>query len=385
MGQIDDSALREVVLDRIKTSGKITFANFMAACLYEPGLGYYTSPGRKVGAEGDFYTSSNVHLVFGRLICRELRRMWENLGKPDRFEAVEVGAGNGRLARDILDAAAALDESFYGSLTYRLVEAEPSLAAAQREMLGEHAAKAVWSSSEEFTRGELSITGCILSNELIDSFPVHVVTMTREGLREIYVTAVNGDFMEIIDVPSTPRIEEYLKNEGIMLFEGQRAEVNLAAIGWIEAAASSLDRGFILTIDYGFVADELYAPSRRNGTLLCYHRHTTEENPYIRLGMQDITSHVDFTGLSLHGDQAGLRTIWFGEQYRFLMGAGMMEEIMALEEAAETEEQKIKNRISLKKLILPDGGMGDTFKVLIQSKNIDDPQLLCMRDWSKAF
>lgn len=385
MEQIDDSALRQVILERITTRGKISFAEFMAACLYEPGLGYYTSPGRKVGAEGDFYTSSNVHRVFGRLVCRELCRMWENLGKPDRFEAVEIGAANGRLARDILDAAAELDPSFYGALTYRLIEAEPSLETAQRAMLGDHVSKAVWSSSEQFSRGELSVTGCILSNELINSFPVNVVVMTPDGLREIYVTAVNGDFMEIMDVPSTPQLEEYLKNEEILLHEGQRAEVNLAAVRWINAAASVLERGFILTIDYGFVADELYASARRNGTLLCYHRHTTEENPYIRLGRQDMTSHVDFTGLSLHGEKVGLRTIWFGEQYRFLMGAGMMEEILALEETAETEEQKIKNRISLKKLILPDGGMGDTFKVLIQSKNVDEPQLLCMRDWSKSL
>ena len=383
MEQIDDSALREVILERIRTRGKIPFSEFMAACLYEPGLGYYTSAGRKVGAEGDFYTSSNVHRVFGRLICRELRRMWENLGKPEKFEAVEIGAANGRLARDILDAAAELDPSFYGALNYRLIEAEPSLETAQREMLGEHGPKGIWTSSEQFSRGELSITGCILSNELVDSFPVHVVIMTPDGLREIYVTAVNGEFMEIMDIPSTPRLEEYLRNEEILLHEGQRAEVNLAAIGWINTAAKVLERGFILTIDYGFVADELYASARRNGTLLCYYRHTMEENPYIRLGRQDMTSHVDFTGLSLHGEKAGLRTIWYGEQYRFLMGAGMMEEILALEESARSEEEKIKNRISLKKLILPDGGMGDTFKVLVQSKNVDDPQLLCMRDWSK--
>lgn len=385
MEQIDDSALREVLLERIRTHGKITFADFMAACLYEPGLGYYTSAGRKVGAEGDFYTSSNVHRVFGRLICRELRRMWENLGSPASFEAVEVGAGNGRLARDIMDAAADLSSSFYAALTYRLVEAEPSLELAQREMLGEHAPKAVWSSSDQFSRAEFSVTGCILSNELIDSFPVHLVEMTRDGLREIYVSAVNGDFMEISDTPSDPRLEQYLKSDGVVLHEGQRAEVNLAAAGWLAAAAKVLERGFILTIDYGFVADELYAPSRRNGTLLCYYRHTIEENPYIRLGRQDMTSHVDFTGLSLAGEKLGLHTVWFGEQYRFLMGTGMMEEIMALEEAAGSEEEKIKNRLSLKKLILPDGGMGDTFKVLVQSKGVDEPSLLCMRDWGKNF
>ncbi|SNB46851.1 SAM-dependent methyltransferase, MidA family [Geobacter sp. DSM 9736] len=385
MEQKGKSRLHEVLVDRIGTRGKITFAEFMAACLYEPGLGYYTSPGRKVGAEGDFYTSSNVHAVFGRLISRELCRMWENLGEPSGFSVVEVGAGGGRLARDILDAIRELNPRCYDALTYRLIEKEPSLRSAQQEILAAHPDKPAWSTPEELSAGSLRITGCILSNELIDSFPTHVVEMTRAGLQEVYVTAVNGDLMEIADAPSTPEIEQYLQEDGVVLHEGQRAEVNLAALRWIEAAAAALERGFVLTIDYGYLADELYAPARKNGTLLCYYRHTTEEDPYARLGEQDITTHVDFTALSRGGERAGLRTVWYGEQYRFLMGAGMMEEIMALEERAGSEEERLKNRLALKKLILPDGGMGDTFKVLVQAKGVAEPRLLCMRDWGSGF
>src|SRR5512142_152362 len=141
----------------------------MRACLYEPGLGYYTSPGRKVGAGGDFYTSSNVHEVFGRLIARELCRMWECMGEPPTWSIVEVGAAGGRLARDVLDAVARFSPALYDRLTYRLIEAEPSLVEVQRQMLAGHEAHLAWSTPEELAAGAVSFTGCLLSNELIDA------------------------------------------------------------------------------------------------------------------------------------------------------------------------------------------------------------------------
>jgi SAM-dependent MidA family methyltransferase len=381
--QGDDRELRAKILARIIERGRITFAEYMRACLYEPGLGYYTSAGRKVGAEGDFYTSSNVHQVFGRLIAREICRMWEVLGAPERFEVVEVGAGNGRLARDILDAISEFDPPLYDRLTYRLIEAEPSLRESQRAMLEARAEKAAWSDPADLVAGNLAITGCFLSNELIDSFPVHLVEMTPSGLREVYVTARDGEFAETLDVPSNPELEEYLGRLGIGLLTGQRAEINLEAPRWLALVAGALERGFVMTIDYGYQAEELYAPQRKNGTLLCYYRHTVEEDPYVRAGNQDMTSHVDFTTLIRRGEELGLAKVWYGEQYRFLMGTGMMEEIMALEAGAASEEERLKNRLILKKLILPEGGMGDTFKVLIQAKGVEAPRLHCMEEWGK--
>jgi len=383
--QEDDRQLREIILGRIRQRGRITFAEFMEACLYEPGLGYYTSPGRKVGAEGDFYTSSNVHQVFGRLIAREVHRMWHCMGEPDRFDLVEVGAGNGRLAADLLDTLAGLDRRFYEAITFRLIEAEPTLREQQQRLLEGHGGKIAWSVPTELAEGRLDLAGCLYSNELIDSFPVHLVEMTGGGLREVFVTADGDRFGEALGTPSTPELGAYLERLGIVLMEGQRAEINLAASSWLRGVARSLRRGFVLTIDYGYPAAELYAPHRKNGTLLCYYRHTTEENPYIRVGLQDMTSHVDFTTLSAEGGQLGLSTVWFGEQYRFLLGAGIMEELMALEARASTEEEKLKQRLVLKKLMLPDGGMGDTFRVLIQAKGVDNPDLLSRRDWGQDF
>ncbi|HTY20108.1 MAG TPA: SAM-dependent methyltransferase [Geobacteraceae bacterium] len=385
MVEADDRELRRLILDRIGEKGRITFADYMGSCLYEPGLGYYTSPGKRVGAEGDFYTSSNVHWAFGRLIAREIVRMWETMDSPPFFDIVEVGAGNGRLAVDILETIADLEPALYDKLRYRLVEAEPTLREVQAALLGDHCERCAWNTPEELAEGRLSISGCLLSNELIDSFPVHLVEMASEGLREVYVTAVDGEFAEILDLPSTPELEEYLVRLGIVLLPGQRAEINLEAGRWLARAARALNRGFVMTIDYGYPAEELYAPFRKNGTLLCYYRHRVEENPYIRVGRQDITSHVDFTSLIRRGEEAGLATVWFGEQYRFLLAAGLMEEITALETGAYSEEDRRNCRLILKKLILPDGGMGDTFKVLIQAQGVNNPSLLCKGEWARAL
>lgn len=385
MEQVDDGKLRGIILNRIRHRGQIPFADFMAACLYEPGLGYYTSPGRKVGAEGDFYTSINVHRVFGRLLAREICRMWEEMGCPARFDIVEAGAGHGQLATDVLDTICELDSRLYEGVRLTLIEAEPSLADVQRKLLSRHLAKVAWSTPADLAKGKLRFTGCIYSNELIDSFPSHLVEMTPDGLREVFVAADGDQFSENLDHPSTPDLETYLSRLGITLNAGQRAEINLNAVRWLESVAASLERGFVLTIDYGYLAPELYGAMRQNGTLLCYYHHTIEENPFIRVGLQDITTHVDFTSLAMRGEELGLRKVWYGEQYRFLMAAGMMQELMALEAAATTEKEQIAIRLSLKKLILPEGGMGDTFKVLVQAKGVDHPQLLCMRDWGKLI
>lgn len=373
--------LEQLLRERIAARGRITFAEYMEACLFEPGLGYYTSAGRKVGAEGDFYTSSNVHQAFGRIIARELIQMWECIGRPAPFDLVEVGAGGGQLALDIMDTIAETAPELYPRVIYRFVEKEPSLRDAQAKKLAGHAERLAWSSPDDLFSESLALTGCVLSNELIDSFPVHLVEQTREGLREVYVTASDDGFGELLDEPSTPELEALLRRVGASLVLGQRGEVNLAAPDWIAAVARSLVRGFVLTIDYGFPAQVLYRPGRMNGTLLCYYRHTMEENPYLRPGQQDITSHVDFTTLMQAGEESGLSTVWFGEQYRFLMGGGIIEELMELEARAPREEEKLKHRLALKKLMLPEGGMGDTFQVLVQSKGVEKPQLRCMRNW----
>jgi SAM-dependent MidA family methyltransferase len=375
----ETTPLNDIIAARIAEHGRITFADFMAACLYEPGLGYYTSPGRKVGAEGDFYTSITVHGAFGRVIAREIAQMWRSMGTPAGFTLMECGAGNGRLACDIMDFLAEREPDMYQTLRLVLVEQEPSLESAQREMLAGHIDRLAWLSTEEFASGRFTFSGCLYSNELIDALPVHRVVMTSDGLREVYVICKDGEFTEEAGEPSTPEIEAYLKRVAVELYPGQQAEVNLNAPKWLAAASKALKQGFILTIDYGYPAPELYTARRKLGTLLCYYRHQVEENPYLRLGMQDITTHVDFTTLMKCGEELGLHNDWFGEQYRFLLSTGIIEEIEEIERSAMSEAEKLRLRLTLKKLIMPEGGMGDTFKLLIQSKGVAAPRLLCQR------
>ncbi|HIJ94452.1 MAG TPA: SAM-dependent methyltransferase [Desulfuromonadales bacterium] len=379
METMTEQRLTEIIRNRISEQGRITFADFMAACLYEPGLGYYTSAGRKVGGEGDFYTSSTVHAAFGRVIAREIAQMWRSMGSPTEFTLVECGAGNARLACDIIDYLAERETEMYTAVRLVLVEQEPSLESAQREMLTLHAGRVSWFSPQEFASGKFTFSGCLYSNELIDALPVHRVLMTAEGLRELYVTRQNDEFVEQTGELSTPAIEAQLKRVNVTLHPGQLAEVNLNAAQWLADAAAALQRGYILTIDYGHPAAELYAPRRKQGTLLCYYRHQTEDNPYIRIGRQDITSHVDFSTLMECGTERGLQNIWFGEQYRFLLATGIVEEIEEIECSDRSDEEKLRLRLTLKKLIMPEGGMGDTFRILIQSKGVSDPQLLCQR------
>jgi SAM-dependent MidA family methyltransferase len=375
----DDSQLKDIIAARIAVQGRITFAAFMEACLYEPGLGYYTSAGRKVGAEGDFYTSITVHAAFGRVIGREIAQMWRSMDSPTRFTLVECGAGNGRLACDIMDYLAAREQELYAGVDLVLVEREPTLKSAQAAMLAAHGERLRWLSPEAFGADGFRFSGCLYSNELIDALPVHRVVQSESGLEEMYVTLREGELAEEAGPPSTPAIAEYLRRLGIQLRPGQQAEINLAGPEWLAAASRALERGFILTIDYGFPAAELFAPHRMGGTLLCYHRHQVEENPYIRLGRQDITSHVDFTSLMKAGEDAGLQPVWFGEQYRFLLAAGIIQEIEEIERSDVSEEEKLRLRLTLKKLIMPDGGMGDTFRVLILSRGVTAPRLLCQR------
>jgi SAM-dependent MidA family methyltransferase len=374
----EQTPLAGLLQQRIRERGSIPFVEYMAACLYEPGLGYYTSPGRKVGAEGDFYTSINVHALFGRTIARELARMWETLGRPGDFTLVEQGAAAGLLARDILDGLRDGAPELYGRLTYVLVEMEPSLRQVQARNLADHEGRIAWLDPEELSSGRFRFCGCLLSNELVDAMPVHLVEMTAEGLREVYVTlAGDGSLAEELGEPSTPELEAYLRRLEVRLLAGQRAELSLAASRWLEGAAKALERGYLLTIDYGYEKFEKYGPMRTNGTLLCYWRHQVVEDPYLRPGLQDMTSHADFSLLMVRGAELGLATVWFGEQYRFLMAAGIMEEMLAQEQAARSDEERLRLRLAVKKLILPDGGMGDIFKVLVQAKGVSDPALLC--------
>ncbi|HUL30971.1 MAG TPA: class I SAM-dependent methyltransferase, partial [Thermodesulfobacteriota bacterium] len=270
---------------------------------------------------------------------------------------------------------------FYQHLRYHLIETSSPFLKEQRKRSSEkeREGRVFWIDSKLFEEGKVQIQGCFLSNELVDAFPVHRVILDQGKLREIYVTHRNGQFEEQWGELSDPRIASYFHSMDITLQEGQKAEVNLLALEWMESVARCLQRGFVLTIDYGYLAEELYAPHRREGTLLCYFQHEASENPYERLGEQDITSHVNFTSLIRKGEEVGLRFTGLVPQYRFLIGLGILEQMETLgKELSELDGLKL--RLSLKHLIEPEMGMGEVFKVLIQHKGMDQPQLDGLRD-----
>lgn len=362
--------LRQIIAEEIRAKGPLTFARFMEYCLYHPLYGYYFSGRGRRGREGDYYTSPTVHPIFGALMGKQLAQMWRILG-AGTFEVVEMGGGEGYLCLDILDYLRQEEPQFYDLLLYRMVERSPLVIEGQRSLLAAHEARMSWLRPEEMTSQK--IRGCFLSNELVDSFPVHRVVMEGGTLREVYVALDKRGLTEVQGDPSTPELAAYFQRLGITLAEGKQAEVNLEALRWLRRVAQGLARGFMITIDYGYPAEELYSPLRPAGTLLCYQGHRVLADPFMNLGLQDMTAHVDFTSLIVWGEGCGLKLTGLVTQYRFLLALGILEQVAQLGKGKK-EADALNERLTIKNLILP-GGLGETFKVLIQHKGIDRPEL----------
>jgi SAM-dependent MidA family methyltransferase len=366
--------LSQIIAEEIRDKGPLTFARFMEICLYYPQYGYYSSGRARRGREGDYYTSPTIHPIFGALLGKQMVQMWRILG-AGTFDIVEMGGGEGYLCYDLLNYLQGKEPQCYDLLRYCMVEISPVCIEKQKGLLSTHREKVAWIAVEEVAR--LKVEGCFLSNELIDSFPVHRVVMEGGELREIYVDLDKRGFQEVQGDPSTPELEQYFQRLGITLPEGRRAEVNLEALRWLQGVAQGLERGFVITIDYGYPAQELFSLLRHEGTLLCYRGHRALSDPYSNLGLQDMTSHVDFTSLILWGGGLGLGLTGVVPQYRFLLAMGILEEAARVGEG-KGEWEALNERLTVKNLILP-GGMGEAFKVLIQHKGIERPQLEGLR------
>jgi SAM-dependent MidA family methyltransferase len=362
--------LASILASRIRGSGPIPFAEFMRECLYHPEHGYYS---RSAGQNfGDYYTSVDVHPIFGRLLARQLAEMWTLLGSPRPFLAIEAGAGVGRLAEQILDFAARELPEFYSALEYIAVERSAARRNEHAERLATHVSTRHASNAAEIP--ESIPVGCIFSNELLDALPTHRVVMEGGRLREIYIGIQGEQFIEVRCDPSTPLLEQYFREQSISLQEGDQAEACLDACRWIEAAGQALGRGFVLTIDYGHEARALYDERHNRGTLLAYRDHVATENILNAPGNQDLTSHVNFTALDCWGKRAGLLRTGLVTQSQFLVALGRDNEFGDLYEPGYTEIENLRARLLLKNLIHPEG-LGEKFQVLIQHKGIASPRL----------
>lgn len=363
--------LRGLIADRIQTSGPISFAEFMELALYHPQLGYYARASRRTGRAGDFFTSVDVGPIFGELLSRQLGEMWRLIRGADPgthrpFDLVEAGAGDGRLSRDILDAASRTDPEFYSAIAVSLVERSPAARDAHRHTLGPHADKLKYSGASL----PAGIAGVLLANELLDALPTHAVVMTGAGLREVFVDLdrTSGDvhFVEQFAEPSTPRLAEYLARTGAVMHQGARAEVNLAAERWMKNAANALERGFLIVIDYGHEEAQLYDGSHAAGTLTAFKQHVPLADLLEAPGERDITAHVDLTAVTRAAEREGLTVLGRLDQTYFLMGLGIG--------GPDLDTLPLRQRLALKTLLLP-GGLGSTHKVLIFGKGVGTPPL----------
>jgi SAM-dependent MidA family methyltransferase len=363
-------ALIELLARRIRASGPIPFSEFMRECLYHPVHGYYSRTNAR--RFGDYYTSVDVHPVFGRLLARQFAEMWRVLGSPGRFVVVESAAGVGRLAEHILDFCARELPEFYAALQYVVVERSAARRAEHSVQIEAHIAAGHAVSAAELP--EKIAAGCIFSNELLDALPVHRVLMQKSALQEMFVGYENNRFVDLAGTPSIPALQKYFNEQGIMLADGQQAEVCFEACDWIECAGHALERGFVLTIDYGHEAGILFSERHNRGTLLAYRDHTVTENILDAPGEQDLTAHVNFTAVDLWGRRAGLARTGIVTQSQFLVALGRRNEFADLYERGQTEMEKLRARLLLKNLIHPEG-LGEKFQVLIQHKGIAAPRL----------
>ncbi len=361
------------IASEITRSGPIPFVRFMDLALYHQQFGYYMRPpeegSERIGWSGDFYTSSDVHSTLGQAIAKQARQIDALLGHPAPFTVVEMGAGKGLLARDFLQSMLVQPDSLRERLRYVLVERSPAMRESQRQNLAHWLSLpglVAWVENLD-SLAPRSLTGLFFSNELVDAFPVHRIQMVGGQVQELFVRYEDGKFVETLRPLSTTQLVAYLDRLNLTLPEGYRAEINLLAQGWMQQVAQTLDRGVVLTIDYGHTAQDLYGPDRPHGTFLCYYHQMASENPFERIGLQDMTSHVDFTSLATVGLEAGLSVTGFTNQMSFLIGLGIEDMIAQL----EPDSPEFRAAIHLLK---PDG-MGRTFKILVQHKGIEAPVL----------
>ena len=362
------------ISSEIVRNGPIPFVRFMELALYHPQYGYYMrqpdgADHERIGWSGDFYTSSDVYPILGRALAAQARQMDELVGCPTPFTIVEMGAGKGLLAQDCLAAIYAEQDDFASRVRYVLIERSPAMQALQRQHLApwlHEPGIVTWIEGLDALAPQ-SVTGLFFSNELVDAFPVHRIQVTAGQTEELCVDYRVGRFGECLAPLSTTALAQYLQRLHTTWPEGYRTEVNLQAMDWMEQVAQRIDRGFVVTIDYGHTAHDLYGPERKNGTFLCYFQQLTNEDPFNRIGEQDMTAHVDFSSLAATGEEQGLHVTGFTNQMSFLMGLGVEEMIGEL----EPESQEFQAAIHLLK---PDG-MGRTFKVLVQHKGMNHPQL----------
>jgi len=367
--------LLDRITDEILVKGPLSFARFMDLALHDPEDGYYARGPERLGSTGDFFTANDVGTAFGECLARQLLEMDRSLGCPSPFTVIEFGAGRGLLARDVMDALPALDPSLVRRLRYLLLDSSPGMRDAAAHRVPE---------AEVLTPQSLtgSHAGCIVAVEVFDALPVHRLRRRGGALREIFVDLEGpGRLMECDGEPSAG-VLEIARRYRAAPEEGDEAEIALASIAVLDAMAAAIARGFILVVDYGHSAAELYGPAHRRGTLLAYHRHQWNERYLERVGEQDLTAHVNLSLLQDRAAELGFQRLGQTSQERFLIANGILERFREEAQGDRHDPARVRGRLQALQLIHPEG-MGRVFQVLVFSRGIDPaPELGTFRFFS---
>jgi SAM-dependent MidA family methyltransferase len=377
-------ALRQRIVDEIRKDGPIRFSRYMELCLYEPGLGYYARAREQFGTGGDFYTSSDVHAVFGRLLARQFEQMWRILGSPEHIEVIELGPGRGLFAADVLHWSSRQFPKFARALRYSLVEQSELLRAKIRERLPEQIAAQHAAVLNSFEEAAVSASDCVIifANEFFDALPVEIVDYRGR----VHVAEEQGRFVEQFVLASAAELE-YLDRYGIHPAEGERGEVSSSALQWMDRIADLFRnrRGFALLIDYGYTREEQLA-GRHRDTLMTYRQHRAARSPYEAPGEQDITAHVNFTALRERAVQQGMADIALITQTQLLLGIGEETNFADAFQDCKLPQERAKVALQLRHLLSPEE-MGEKFHVLLLSRGVDEDscrQLSPMRWLSRS-
>jgi SAM-dependent MidA family methyltransferase len=378
--------LRHKIEQEIRERGPVPFSRYMELCLYDPEFGYYSRSAEQFGKAGDFYTSSDVHAVFGRLLARQFDEMWRVLGSPGNVELVEIGPGRGLFAQDVLDWSEKRFPDFFHALHYVLVENSPQL----RRRIATTLNKRTDAGKVELQAGfpmervrpdEKSSTSVpvihsndpashiveptiYFANEFFDALPVEILS-TKGSLR---IDARDGRFVETWD-PSSSEELEFLDRYSVHPEAGERLEVALLAQGMMNRLASGIQRGFIVAIDYGYTREEQLA-GRHRGTLKAIRQHSISANPYEAPGEQDITADVNFTALAAAASEHGVQNHKLMTQSQFLLGIGDANQFADAFEDCRLPQERAKVALQLKHLVTP-AGMGESFHVLVGYRGIE--------------
>ena len=379
--------LRDRIAEEFLRHGPIPFSRYMGICLYDPTEGYYSRNAEQFGKAGDFYTSSDVHAVFGRLLARQFEEIWRALDRPQNIEILELGPGRGLFARDLLDWSRKKFPDFFAALRYTLQESSPAIRKKLEENLHEHIAigHAQLSAAQENLAAGTRLAASpalpsiqrttphttpliVFANEFFDALPVEILSSRGK----LHITAESERLQEVWLPPLSEELE-FLDRYSVHPEAGERVEVPLIAQHWMGQIADSIQRGVALIFDYGYTRSEQLA-GRHRGTLMAYRAHTASTNPYQAPGEQDLTTHVNFTAVAAVAEQHGMQAQKLLTQSQVLMGIGQPNQFADAFEDCRLLQERAKVALQLKHLVTP-AGMGETFHVLFASKQVAEERV----------